>query len=188
MQTTDVKLLNGVPVDQLVETMRAVRKDAKIAKFVFRAKNAWRHGGHSHAVVKEFLAAGEEDAARTKTFHFDLDEPWVLLGKDQGANPVEYLLAALSGCLTTSLVYHAAARGIRIRLVESTYEGDIDLRGFLGLDPRIRNGYEAIRVRMRVEGDATDGELDELVRIAQERSPVFDVVTRGTPVTVERVR
>lgn len=186
MQATE-RNVNGVPVDQLADTMRAIRKDRKIAKFVFRAKNRWQRGGHSRAEVKDFDGACAAQT-RERPFVFDLDEPPVLLSADRGANPVEYVLAALSGCLTTSLVYHAAAQGIAIREVESTYEGDLDLHGFLGMDPKVRNGYERIRVTFRVKGDASEEKLDELVRIAQERSPVFDIVSRGVPVEVRRTR
>lgn len=108
----------------------------------------------------------------------------MLLGSDRGANPVEFVLHALAGCLTTSLVYHAAARGIRLDEVSSTFEGDLDLRGFLGLDPQVRNGYEGIRVTFAVKGDATPAQLAELVELAQQRSPVFDIVTNPVPVTV----
>ena len=185
MQTQQI--VNNVPVDQLVETMQAIRKEPKIAKFVFRARNDWQDGGYCRATANEFHGA-LEDHARTAPYTFDMDEPPVLLGQDRGANPVEYLLAALSGCLTTSLVFHAAARGIELTRVESTYEGDIDLHGFLGMDDNVRNGYEGVRVTFKVEGNASDEELDELVQVARERSPVFDVVTNGTPVSVERIK
>ncbi|MHC4135324.1 MAG: OsmC family protein [Planctomycetota bacterium] len=185
MQTQQI--VNNVPVDQLMETMEAIRKEPKIAKFVFRAKNDWQDGGHCRATANEFHGA-LEDHARTAPYTFDMDEPPVLLGQDRGANPVEYLLAALSGCLTTSLVYHAAARGVELTKVESSYEGDIDARGFLGMDENVRNGYEQLRVTFKVEGNASDEELDQLVQVARDRSPVFDVVANGTPVTVERVK
>lgn len=185
MQTQQI--VNDVPVDQLVETMRAIRKEPRIAKFVFRAKNDWQDGGLNRASAREFHGA-LEDHVRSEPWTFDMDEPPLLLGQDRGANPVVYLLAALSGCLTTSLVYHAAARGIELTRVESRYEGDLDLRGFLGMDETVRPGYEGIRVAFEVEGDASEEQLDELVRVAQERSPVFDVITRGTRVSVERVR
>ncbi|MHC4162514.1 MAG: OsmC family protein, partial [Planctomycetota bacterium] len=153
MQTQQI--VNNVPVDQLMETMEAIRKEPKIAKFVFRAKNDWQDGGHCRATANEFHGA-LEDHARTAPYTFDMDEPPVLLGQDRGANPVEYLLAALSGCLTTSLVYHAAARGVELTKVESSYEGDIDARGFLGMDENVRNGYEQLRVTFKVEGNASD--------------------------------
>jgi uncharacterized OsmC-like protein len=184
METT--KMLNDVPVDQLMETIEAVKGEPKIAKFVFRAENRWMTGGHNRATIDGYHGA-LEDHSRDEPFQVDLDEPPILLSNDQGANPVEYLLASLSGCLTTTLVYHAAAQGIEIEEVESTYEGDIDLHGFLALDPTVRNGYEGIRVTFKVKGNATEEQLDALVKVAQERSPVFDVVTNGTPVTVERV-
>jgi uncharacterized OsmC-like protein len=179
--------VNNVSVDQLMETMEAIRENPKIAKFVFRAENNWQDGGYNRATANEFHGA-LEDHARTKPYTLDMDEPPVLLGQDRGANPVEYLLAALSGCLTTSLVYHAAARGVELTKVESSYEGNIDARGFLGMDENVRNGYEQLRVTFKVEGNASDEELDELVQIARDRSPVFDVVANGTPVAVERVK
>jgi uncharacterized OsmC-like protein len=116
------------------------------------------------------------------------NQPPVLLGGDQGANPVEYALAALAGCLTTSLIYHAAAQGIKIDEVESTLDGDLDLQGFLGLSDRVRNGYEGINVTFRIKADATGEKLRELVELAQERSPVFDMISNPTPVNVQLER
>jgi uncharacterized OsmC-like protein len=107
-----------------------------------------------------------------------------LLGTDQGANPVEYALAALNGCLTTSLIYHAAAQGVKIDEVESTLSGDLDLQGFLGMSEKVRNGYEKIRVNFRVKSDAPREKIRELVDLAQKRSPVFDIVSHPTPIEV----
>lgn len=180
------KNVNGVPVHQLAETMREIRKDAEIARFRFRARNEWRDGGHSRVTIKGFYGAKHEDETRTEPFVEDADEPPILLGTDKGPNPVEHLLTALSGCLTTSLVYHAAVMGIELESVESELEGDLDLHGFLGMDESVRNGYERIRVTFKIEADAPEEKLDELVRIAQERSPVFDCVTNPVPVTVRR--
>ncbi|WP_414973561.1 OsmC family protein [Geobacter sulfurreducens] len=115
---------------------------------------------------------------------FDLDEPPVLLGENRGANPVEYLLVALSGCLTTSLVAHAAARGIALRGVKSRYEGDIDLRGFLGLSEEVPVGYREIRVFFSIDADLTDGQKEELIRMAQKYSPVYNTVAKPVPVAV----
>jgi len=115
---------------------------------------------------------------------FELDEPPVLCGRNLGANPVEYLLAALSGCLATSLVAHAAARGIEIRAVSSRYEGDLDLRGFLGISEEVPVGYQEIRVFFRIEADLSDEKKDELIRMAQKYSPVFTSIARPVPVSV----
>lgn len=178
--------VNGVPVQRLVETIREIRREPQIAKFTFRTRNGWENGAHNRAATAGYHGA-LQDFHRRRPHLIDLDEPEVLLGEDLGANPVEVLLAALSGCLTTSLVYHAAAMGIELDEVTSTYEGHLDLHGFLGLDDSVRNGYERIRVEFHLESaSASEEQLDELVRIAQERSPVFDVVTRGTAVEVTR--
>ena len=179
------KIINGVNVDQLSGTVDVIKERPGIAKFKFRARNKWIDGGHNRTTVKDFYGAGQEDTSRTTPFVFDADEPPVLLGEDHGANPVEYVLTGLAGCLTTSLVYHAAAQGIKLTEVESTLEGDLDLHGFLGLSENVRNGYENIRVRFRVKGDAPDEKLEELVQLAQKRSPVFDIVTNPVPVSVQ---
>jgi uncharacterized OsmC-like protein len=176
--------LNGVNVEQLMQTINAITADPTLAKFEFRARNQWLNGGHNRTMIQGFYGAGQEDTTRTEAFVMDNDEPAVLLGTDQGANPVEVLLHALAGCLTTSLVYHAAARGIRIDEVESRYEGKLDLRGFLGMSDQVRNGYEQIRVVFKVKGNATEEQLQELCQLAQRRSPVFDMVSNPVPVQV----
>jgi uncharacterized OsmC-like protein len=116
---------------------------------------------------------------------FEIDEPPVLCGKNLGANPVEYLLTALSGCLTTSLVAHAAARGVHIRGVESRYEGDLDLRGFLGISEDVKVGYQNIRVYFKIDADVSDEEKKELIETAQKYSPVFNTITKSAPVSVQ---
>lgn len=177
--------INGVNVEELFKTVDAVKKTAAIAKFRFRADNTWIEGGHNRTSIRNFYGAGEEDTSRKTPFILDADEPKVLLGTDRGANPVEYVLTALAGCLTTSLVYHAAARGIAVEEVESHLEGDLDLRGFLGISEEVRNGYENIRVTFKIKADATEEQLRELMQLAQKRSPVFDIVSHPVPVSVE---
>ncbi|MGE0883910.1 MAG: OsmC family protein [Blastocatellales bacterium] len=182
---SEAKIINGVNVSQLFETIDVIKQKPEIAKFKFRATNKWVNGGHNTTMIKDFYGAGQEDTTRLKTFVMEADEPAVLLGEDAGANPTEYLLAALAGCLTTSMVYHAAAQGIKIESIESSYEGDLDLQGFLGLSDKIRNGYEGIRVTFKIKADAPEETLQELIEIAQQRSPVFDIVTNPVPVTVQ---
>jgi uncharacterized OsmC-like protein len=177
-------MVNGVDVDKLYATIDAVKQMPPVARFRFRAENEWLGGGHTRTRVLSFDGAGEEGHPRPKEFVHDADEPPALLGKDKGANPVEYLLTALEGCVTTSIVYHAAARGIRIRSIRSRIEGDIDLRGFLGLDPTVRRGYQEIRMTFDIDADAPAAELQEILELGPTFSPVFDSVTKGVPVTV----
>jgi uncharacterized OsmC-like protein len=178
------KVVNGVDTGKLFDTIDAIKGDAEIAKFKFRLTNKWINGGHNRAKIKDFYGAKQE-WVHEKTFELDEDEHQVLLGEDLGPNPVEYLLTALSGCLTSSLVYHAAARGITIRGVESRLEGDIDLRGFLGLSPDVKVGYENIRVYFKVDADVSEKEKEELIKMARKYSPVFNTVFNATPVTVQ---
>jgi uncharacterized OsmC-like protein len=178
------KVVNDIDTEQLFNTIDLIKEQPEIAKFKFRAKNTWRGGTHSTATVKDFYGAGKEDDSRNEVA-FELDEPPILLGSNQGTNPVEYLLVALSGCLTTSMVAHAAARGIAIKRVASRYEGDIDLHGFLGLSEDVPVGYQKIRVIFKIDADISDAEKAELVRMAQKYSPVFNTITKSAPVSVE---
>jgi uncharacterized OsmC-like protein len=178
-------ILNGVDTEKLFETVDAINGQPGLGKFQFRAENKWIDGGWNRSTIQDFYGAGKEDASREKPYVLNNDEPPVLLGKDQGANPVEYVLNALAGCLTTSLVYHSAARGIKIESVESSFEGNLDLRGFLGISDQVRNGYENIRVTFRVKADASDEQIEELIQLAQKRSPVFDIVSNPVPVSIK---
>ncbi len=177
------KNVNGVNVGELFNTINAIKSDKSIAKFKFSAKNEWKNGGHNRTTVDEFFGACKTHN-RNKPFVIDEDEPPVLLGEDHGANPVEFALTALAGCLTTSLVYHAAAKGIKIDSVASRLEGDLDLRGFLGLDDSVRNGFENISVKFKIKADASEEVLEELCQMAQKRSPVFDIISNSVPVSV----
>ena len=139
MKMNETKL-NGLDTKQMAETVEALKAQPALARFRFRNSNRWIDGGHNRSTIQGFYGPGREDDSRTEPFVFDNGEPPVLLGNNEGANPVEFLLTALEGCVTTALVYHAAARGIEIRSVRSKVEGDIDLHGFLGLDPEVRKG------------------------------------------------
>ena len=176
--------VNGVNVGQLFETIDAIKDNSEIAKFNFRAQNKWVGGTENHTTVTDYYGACKTHT-RSKPHTFVKDEPPVLLGKDSGANPVEYLLAGLAGCLTTSLVVHAAAKGIKLDKVESTLEGNIDLRGLLQMDQNVNPGYESIQVTFKIESDAPKETLQELVELAKKSSPVCNTVTKPTPVNVK---
>jgi uncharacterized OsmC-like protein len=175
-------LTNGVDVGALFDTIAAIKQDPEIASFKFRATNRWLGADRNRTTVAGFYGAKQEQP-HAQAFEMECGEPAVLLGADRGANPVEFLLNALIGCLTTTMVYHAASRAIEIQAVDSELEGDLDLRGFLGISPEIRKGYSAIRVKMRVQSKGSPSVLRELARY----SPVYDVVSRALPVEIEVV-
>mgnify|MGYP000451124938 CR=1 FL=1 len=181
------KLINGVAVDELFGTIDAVKKTPVIATFKFRATNQWIDGGHNRTTIKNFYGTQQEHV-HEKAFELDADEPPLLLGTGLGPNPVEYALTALAACVTTSIVYHAAAKGIRLNSVESRLEGDIDLRGFLGLSKDVPRGYKEIRMVFKIDADVPDEKLEELVQLGPTYSPVFDTITRAVPVSVRLER
>jgi uncharacterized OsmC-like protein len=169
-----------------MDTIGAIKADPSLARFQFRARNTWVNGGENRSVIRDFYGAGREDDSRAMAFEFTNGEPPVLLGENEGANPVEFLLHALAGCVTTTLVLHATARGIRIRELSTQLEGDLDLQGLLGLDDSVSPGYEQIRIKMNVEADCSDEELDDLLAYTQQHSPVCNTVCRPVPVMIER--
>ena len=177
-------MINGVPVDDLFATIEAVKQDPTLASFEFRINNQWIDGGLNRTVVEDFYGTNE-NIVHENPFELYNDEPPVLLSGDKGPNPVENLLHALAGCLTTSIVYHAAARGKKIDAIRTRFAGDLDLRGFLGLNEDIRNGYNSIRVVFDIEGDMTDEEKQEVLALGPKFSPVFDCITNGVPVRCE---
>jgi uncharacterized OsmC-like protein len=183
--TTETTIRNGVDTAVMFATLDAIKAQPALGTFQFRARNRWLGGSHNRTTIRDFYGAGQEDSSRTEPFVVDAGEPPILLGKNDGPNPAEYLLHALAACLTTSLVYVAAARGVELTEVESTIEGDMDVRGALGLDDDYRNGFERIRVSFRIDGNAPEEKLREVVERAQQRSAVFDMVTHGVPVTVD---
>ena len=178
------RIRNGVDSEQMYGTLDAIKADPSLGVFQFRAQNRWVDGSHNRSTIKAFYGAGQEDSTRTHAFTLDAGEPAILLGTDTGPNPAEYLLHALAACLTTTLVYVAAARKVRLTAVESTLEGDMDVRGALGLSDEVRNGFSKIRVSFKVQGDAPAEKLREVVERAQARSAVFDMVTNGVQVEV----
>jgi uncharacterized OsmC-like protein len=175
--------MNGVDTPKLFATVNVVKSQPTLAKFQFRATNRWVKGTHSRSRIETFSGAGGEHR-HTGDVEFNADHPAVLVGADNAPTPVEFLLHAIASCITAGMGNIAAARGVKLTEIESTVEGDIDLRGILGLSNEVRNGYEQLRVHFRVKGDASPEKLEEIVKQSTARSAVFDVLTNGTTVKV----
>ncbi len=188
MTSKAIDTFNGLDLKQLHETVDAIKGDPSLAHFEFQNSNQWVSGGENRSTIEDFFGAGQWDSSRTEPFVFTNGEPPVLLGHNEGANPVEFLLHALAGCVTSTTVLHATARGIRIESISTELDGQIDLQGLLGLDDSVPIGYEQIRMRMDIRADCSDEELDELLDFAKNHSPVCNTVCRPVPVTLERVR
>ena len=187
--TEDLKtknIVNGVNVDELLGTIASIKSAPVIGDFKFKASNKWINGGLNRTTINKFYGA-QKELSHKEPFELDADEPPLLLGEDQGPNPVEYALTALAACVTTSIVYHAAAKGIKLKSVESKLEGDIDLRGFLGISKDVSPGYKEIRMNFKIESDAPAEKLKELIEFAPSLSPIFNTITRAVPVKVKLV-
>ena len=186
MSTQTSTAINGLNADQMFETVGHIKADPTLARFEFRNSNQWIDGGHNRSTIHGFYGAGQEDDSRTRPFVFDAGEPPVLLGANEGANPVEFLLHAMAGCITTTIVVHAAARGIEIETLSTRIVGDLDVQGFLGLDDSVSPAYEKVTIQIDVKAACSEEELDDLLAFAQSHSPVCDTVMRPVPVVFER--
>lgn len=183
MSTTTPDVVNGVDRSVLFGALDTVKSMPDLAAFQFRARNEWVSGTHSRSTIHGFHGLNDEQT-HTREFVYDGDHPEQLGAADHAPTPVEMLLHALAACITAGIGNVAAARGIELTRVESTVEGDIDLMGLLGLDPEVRNGYQAVRIRFEIEGDADSEALKKVVERGVARSAVFDVMTNGVPVEV----
>ena len=170
--------VNGVTVSTVLGIVGAIEENSDNAHFQFRLNNHWIDGGLNRSRIKEYFALNQEDGTRTEPFIIDADEPAVNSGGDSSPNPMEYVLHSLASCLTSTLVYHASVQGIEIDSVESWLEGDLDVRGMLGMSEESRKAFNAVRVRMRVKSPA---DADTLTTLAMF-SPVFDMVSNSLPV------
>ncbi len=173
--------VNGIDLCVLQETVGAIKNEPELGKCRFRARNRWIDAAHNCSTITGFHAAGQE-IAHKQTFELHADEPALLAGEDQGANPVEHLLNALAGCVTTSMVAHAAVRGIHIEALESELEGDIDLRGFLGLADDVPKGFTDIRLKFKVKSDEQN--MEKFKSLAAF-SPVYNTLIHGVHVDIQ---
>jgi uncharacterized OsmC-like protein len=184
MTITEHPVDNGVNVEALLGAREALSAAPEAAQFTWRASCTWRNGTHSRSTVTSFTGLGAEQQHRT-TYEFDVDHPECFASEDNGATPVEYVLVALAGCLAAGVASVAQYRGIQLRSVTATIEGEMNVLGLLGADPDIRNGFEGITVRFTIDADASRDDLEALIAQSQKRSAVFDIVTNPTKVLVE---
>jgi uncharacterized OsmC-like protein len=184
MASTATPVDNGVNVEALLGARTALGDAPEAAQFQWRATCEWQNGTHSTSAVEGFFGLGGEQHHRTR-FTFDTDHPEIFASEDNGATPVELILAGLAGCLTAGVATVAQNREIQLRSVAATIEGSMDLRGILGVDPDVRNGFDSIKVTYKIDADATPDEIKAIVAQSQKRSAVYDIITNPTAVSVE---
>ena len=182
MTTTSVN--NGVNVQALLDAREALKGAPEAAKFTWRASCKWQNGTHSESKVQSFFGLGQEQSHKTET-SLGADHPEIFASEDHAITPIEYVLVGLASCLTAGVAAVAQNRGIQLRSVESNLEGKMDIRGILGIDSDVRNGYDDIKVTFKIDADASKEDIEALVAQSQKRSAVYDVITNPVNVTVE---
>ncbi len=184
MTNTATPVDNGVNTEFLLTARDALAAEPEGANFKWRVSNTWVNGTHSRSSVEGFFGLGAEQKHRAD-FTFDGDHPELFASEDNGPTPVETLLVSLASCLTAGVAAVAQNREIQLRSVAATLEGDMDVRGILGADPEVRNGFSRIKVSYNIDADASPEDIKALVAQSQKRSAVYDIVTNPTNVVVE---
>ncbi|MGO8871864.1 MAG: OsmC family protein [Acidimicrobiales bacterium] len=184
MTTTDTPVDNGVNVEALLGARMALIEAPEAAQFQWRATCEWQNGTHSHSTVEGFFGLGEEQSHRTR-YSFDADHPEIFASQDNGVTPPELVLVALASCLTAGVAAVAQNREIQLHRVSATIEGAMDVRGVLGADSDVRNGFSDIQVTYDIDADASPDEIKALVAQSQKRSAVYDIITNPTNVSVQ---
>ena len=175
---------NGVNVQALLDAREVLKGAPEAAQFTWRASAKWQTGVHSQIKVDSFFGLGEEQKHEAEST-FEADHPVIFAATDNGITPIEYLLVGLASCLTAGVASVAENRGIQLRSVESAVEGNHDIRGILGADSDVRNGFNDIKVTFTIDADASKQEIEALVAQSQKRSAVFDALSNPTNITVE---
>ena len=178
--TTD----NGVNVQALLDAREVLKGAPEAAQFTWKATSKWEGGVHTSTRIQNFFGLGEEQNHKDETV-LQADHPEVFAAPDDAITPIEYLLVGLTSCLTGGIASVAQNRGIQLRSVEATIEGNHDIRGILGADSDVRNGFNDIKVKFNIDADASPEDIEALVAQSQKRSAVFDALTNPTDVTVE---
>ena len=182
--TQDQPVNNGVNVEALFGAQEALAKAPEAAKFKWRSTVEWINGTHSRSTIEGFYGLGAEQKHKTK-FTFDADHPEIFAADDKSATPVEIVLASLASCLTAGVAAVAQARKVQLRSVSATLEAGMDVRGILGMDEDVRNGFDGIKVTYKIDADASPEDIKAIVAQSQKRSAVYDIITNPTNVSVE---
>lgn len=186
MTTTDTPVDNGVNVEALLGARVALADAPEAAEFQWRATCEWQNGTHSRSTVEDFFGLGAEQKHRSR-HAFEADHPEIFASEDNGITPVEYVLVALASCLTAGVAAVAQHREIQLRTVSATIEGGMDVRGILGMDSDVRNGFSDVKVTYTIDADASPDDIKALVAQSQKRSAVYDIITNPTNVSVQVV-
>ncbi len=175
---------NGVNVTALFGAQEALKQAPEAAQFKWRATVKWLKGTHSRSTIETFYGLGEEQKHK-QPYTFEADHPEVFAAEDQAATPVEMVLASLASCLTAGVAAVAQARQVQLRSVSATLEAGMDIRGILGMDEDVRNGFDGIKVTYKIDADASPEDIKAIVAQSQKRSAVYDILTNPTNVSVE---
>ena len=184
MNTTEITVDNGVNVEALLGARAALTEAPQAASFKWLAQCGWVNGTHSRTRIERFFGLGQDQAHR-QAHTFDADHPEIFASQDNGPTPVEYVLVGLASCLTAGIAAVAQHRNIQLHSVSAELEAGMDIQGILGIDADVRNGFDYVRVRYRIDADATEDEIRAIVAQSQKRSAVFDIITNPTNVFVE---
>jgi uncharacterized OsmC-like protein len=176
------RTVNGIDLDALGQVVREIERDPAKGMVEFRVTTQWQSQTRSRAKVESYTIGGQRV---NRPFTIDVDEPFELLGENSAPNPQETLMSALNACVMVGYVAGAAVKGIKLERLEIETRGELDLRGFLGIDPSVRPGYETIHYTVRIKGNGTPAQFREIHETVMKTSPNYFNIAQ--PVAIEAV-
>jgi uncharacterized OsmC-like protein len=162
------ELVNGIDVARLKNLLADVKHNKALGQTSWDVTTRWEGGTMSETEVTGCTLAGRRIR---RSFRFRSDEPVELAGTNEYPNPQELLLGALNACMTVGYVALASLHGITLESLEIETRGDIDLRGFLGLDPTVKPGYDELQYTVRIKGNGTEAQFREIHEAVMKTSP-----------------
>ena len=167
---TTCEPVNGLDLPALAAMVETIRADPAMATAAFRVKTRWTGQTSSETIIDNCEIAGSQV---DRSFTILADEPGELMGQDSGPNPQELLMAALNACLVVGYVANAAVIGIDLTEVEIETWGELDLRGYLGMDDAIAPGYRQLDYVVRIAGAGTAEQFESIHQLVKRTSPNF---------------
>jgi uncharacterized OsmC-like protein len=184
MNPPEVELLNGLACGALRQLIRDVAEKPSKGKVRLAVATTWAGGLRSDSRVKALELAG---VRLPRPFTVRMDEPANFLGDNTGPNPQEMLLAAFNACLLAGYVAGCSLAGIALESLIIETEGELDLRGWFGLDASIRPGYDQLHYRVHIRGDGTPEQFQSIHEAVLATSPNRWNVANAIPLKAELI-
>lgn len=176
-------MLNNVNLEALGSYVAVITDQPEEAIAALGVTATWK-GGVNTEITTHSKKIGNTSVE--KQFKYSIGEPEELLGDNLNPNPQDYILGGLAGCMMVGFVVGATAKGIKLDSVNLTIVGNLDLRGFLEVDPNVTIGFEKLQFNFEVEGSGTQEDYDAIAAHVQKVSPGYNTIANPVQINISK--